>query len=412
MNRRYFFLTAAGAAVRANGAPAPVKITRISLATIEGRFHRFVAMNSYDRAPKGHTYTNTLVRIGTDQGIEGVGVMEYAAPNDTFKQSVRALIGANPLEVYEMQQGRIEKRSPRFSDLLSNFPHLDGPLFDLIGKLTGKPAWQLIGPSVRERIEVYDGTLYFSDVWFRDRGVRAVVEETDEALKSGYIGMKYKLGRGWKWMEKDAGLKRDIEVIQAVRKASGPKTKILADANNGFQKDFEGAWRLMEATQNANLYWMEELFPEDVAQYTELRSRMEKAGMKTLVADGENVKHPDQFKPYLKPHRLMDVLQMDIRRGGILDNIAMAQMGEDAGAISVPHNWGAQVGLYMGLHLAKAVKSVTAAEDDRSTCDVLQADGYEFKGGYYTVGDAPGLGLRVDEKAYADKYKPGEMVIS
>ena len=108
----------------------------------------------------------------------------------------------------------------------------------------------------------------------------------------------------------------------------------------------------------------------------------------------------------------MDVLQMDIRRGGFLDSIAMARMGEEAGALSAPHNWGAQVGLCMGLHLAKAVKSVSAAEDDRSTQDDLQADGYQFKGGYYTVGDAPDLGLRVDEKAYADKYKRGEAVIS
>lgn len=74
MNRRYFLLSAPAAARRLGGAP-PVKITRIRLAAIEGRFHRFVAMNSYDQAPKGHTYTNTLVRLETDQGIEGVGVM-------------------------------------------------------------------------------------------------------------------------------------------------------------------------------------------------------------------------------------------------------------------------------------------------------------------------------------------------
>lgn len=411
MDRRTFLITAAAAAGSAAGASA-AKITRITLAPIEGRFHRFVAMNSYDQAPKGHTYTNTLVRIFTDQGVEGVGVMEYAAPTDEFRQSVRSLIGANPLDVYTMQQSRVTGRAPKFESLTSRYQHLDGPLFDLVGKLTGKPAYQLIGPSVRDRVEVYDGTLYFSDVWFRDRGVKAVLEETEEALKFGYKGLKYKLGRGWKWMEPEAGLKRDIDIVNSVRKQFGPEVKILADANNGFRDNFEGAWRLMAETQAAKLYWMEELFPEDQARYTELRSRMEKANMKTLIADGESVKSPEQFEPYLKPRRLMDVLQMDIRRGGFLDNRKMAQMGEEAGAISVPHNWGSQAGLFMGLHLAKAVKAVTAAEDDRSTCDVLNADGYAFRDGHYTVSDKPGLGLSVNEKNYSMKYKAGETVIS
>jgi hypothetical protein len=63
MNRRRFALSlAASAALRAVPRPG-VKIDRISLAPIEGRFHKFVAMNSYDTAPKGHTYEDTLLRI-------------------------------------------------------------------------------------------------------------------------------------------------------------------------------------------------------------------------------------------------------------------------------------------------------------------------------------------------------------
>jgi D-galactarolactone cycloisomerase len=365
-------------------------------------------MNSYDRAPKGHTYTNTLVRMTTDQGVEGVGVMEYASPDDAFRAAVRRLIGVNPLQIYEMKDGRITGRSEEFRQLLARYPHLDGPLFDLIGKLTNRPAWRLIGEAVRDNVEVYDGTLYFSDVWFRGRGVRAVVEEAEEAARFGYKGMKFKLGRGWKWMEKDAGLRRDIEVCHAVRNSVGPDVKVLVDANNGYRDDFDLAWRLLANTQSANLHWMEEIFPEDVELYGKLQDRMRQAGMKTLLADGENISDPEQFAPYLRPRRLMDALQMDIRRGGFLNNKRMAEMGELVGAISVPHNWGSQVGLYMGLHLAKAVKAVVAAEDDRSTCDVLEAEGYEFHSGFYTVSNSPGLGLRVDEKTYEAKYKPAE----
>ena len=65
----------------------------------------------------------------------------------------------------------------------------------------------------------------------------------------------------------------------------------------------------------------------------------------------------------------------------------------------------------MGLHLSKAVKSVPAAEDDRSTCDVLVAEGYEFRGGSYALPDRPGLSVRVDEDVYRLKAKPAEVVV-
>jgi len=224
--------------------------------------------------------------------------------------------------------------------------------------------------------------------------------------------MKFKLGRGWKWMEKDAGLKRDIEVVREVRRALRSKIKILVDANNGYRDDFDRAWRLMAQTADSKLHWMEEIFPENVEMYGRLRDRMEQAEIRTLIADGENVREPGEFAPYLKPRRLMDVLQMDIRRGGFLTNLEVARMAEAAGAVSVPHNWGSQVGLYMGLHLAKGARAVTAAEDDRSTCDAIVAEGYTFTNGHYTVSDAPGLGIRVNEQVYGEKYRAKEVVLS
>ncbi len=412
MTRRHFVAGLAASPALPLAARSAPRIVSVTLAPFQGRFHKFVAMNSYDQAPKGHTYTGTLVRIKTSEGAEGVGTMGYATPDPEFLAGAKKLIGSNPLQLYKMRSGRITGRAETHRDLLRRYRHLDGPLFDLIGKLTGKPCWQLIGDSVRDRVEVYDGTLYFSDVWFRDRGVRAVVEEAEEAMRSGYLGMKFKVGRGWKWMEKEAGLLRDIEVLRAVRAAVGPDVKVLADANNGFRDDHERGWRLLEGANDASLAWMEELFPEDPQQYANLRSRMRAAGINTFIADGESVRDLDAFRPYLKPTRLIDVLQMDIRRGGLLDNREMGEMAAAVGGFAVPHNWGSQIGLLMGLHLAKSAKGVIAAEDDRSTCDVIDVDGYSFHNGYYTVSDKPGLGIHVNESVYAQKSKPAETVLN
>lgn len=420
MNRRSFLHAIAAAAAAPSfardsawSAPArpAARITRVTLAPIEGRFHKFVAMNSYDTAPKGHSYGNTLVRLATDQGVEGVGVMEYAPPDAEFLAAVRALVGSDVHGVYHMQGGRITARAAPFEPLLTRYPHLDGPLFDLIGKLERRPCWQLIGDSVRDAVEVYDGTLYFSDIWFRDRGVRAVVEEAEEAARKSYTAMKLKVGRGWRWMDKDAGLRRDIEVIREVRRAIGPDIRIMVDANDGYRRDPEDAWRLLDATRADDVYFLEEPFPENVERYTDLRARIAGAGLKTLIADGENLRRPEPFRAYLAPARLIDVLQMDIRRGGFLGNHELARMGKPSGAVTVPHNWGSYVGLLMGLHFARAVENVVAAEDDRSTCDVIVAEGYEYRNGRYTVSDAPGLGIHVDEPTYQRKYAARAQVI-
>ncbi|NJD10295.1 MAG: hypothetical protein FIB01_07570 [Gemmatimonadetes bacterium] len=419
MDRRSFITTlTAAAAPLAFGRPRPLpaargapRITGLSFTPIEGRFHKFVAMNSYDTRPKGHTYENTLVRIATDQGVEGVGVMEYAAPNDAFLAAVQVLVGADPLSVYTLQDGRITGRADAFAPLLARYQHLDGPLFDLVGKLTARPAWQLLGSAQRDTVEAYDGTLYFSDVWFQDRGVRAVVEEAEEAVRMGYPALKLKTGRGWRWLEKEAGLRRDIEVVQAVRRAIGPGVRIQVDPNNGYRNDVEDAWRFLEATQADDIHMLEEPFPEAVARYTALRQRMAAAGLKTQLADGENMTGVAPFRPYLDGTRLIDVLQLDIRRGGFLDAVELARLGAPLGAVLISHNWGSQVGLFMALHVAKAVANVPAAEDDRSTCDVIVAHGYEYHDGRYRVSDEPGLGLEVDRQVYDRKYATAARVV-
>lgn len=409
MTRRFFFGMLGSSAVHAVAAPAP-RITRIRLSTVQGRFHKFVAMNSYDRAPKGYTYEHGLIRIETSEGVEGIG--PAGAANPDYITNLRRLIGANPLGLYRMDGGRIVSRSEEYAPVLTRYKHLDGALFDLIGKFTNKPAWGLLGEPARDRVDVYDGTLYFSDVWFRDRGVQAVVEEAEESAKSGYSALKLKLGRGSKWMDRNAGMQRDIEVVNRVRQAVGTKPRILVDPNDGYTGDFDRLWQMIAETRSAGLYWLEEPFREDVNEYVRLKDKLQGAGIALRIADGENLREPEQFAPYLKPRRLMDVLQLDIRTGGFIANRDLALASAEVGAQVIPHNWASHLGMLMGLQIAKATPRIPAAEDDRSTYDVVTGEGYEFRAGSYSIPDRPGLSLRVNEQAYELKCKPGEINVA
>src|SRR5260370_26222236 len=133
-----------------------------------------------------------------------------------------------------MAGGKVLRPSAWFAESHDKSQYLDGPLFDLIGKLTNKPAWALLGDSARDGIPCYDGTLYFADVMQPERGVAAVVEEAEEAVRSGFKAVKLKLGRGSKWMDRASGDARDIAVVHAVRKAVGNGILIMVDPNNSY----------------------------------------------------------------------------------------------------------------------------------------------------------------------------------
>jgi L-alanine-DL-glutamate epimerase-like enolase superfamily enzyme len=404
MNRRAFVLSLAASPLLATSKTA-TKIKRIRLSTMQGHFHKFVAMNAYDKAPKGRTYEHTLIRIETDAGVEGIGAGTYAISDGKYAESLKPLIGQNPFDLYRMDEGRIVGRAPALADLLSKNRHLDGPLYDIVGKLTDRPAWRLIGNSVRERIPIYD-------VWFKDRGVQAVTDECREAIQSGFNAIKIKLGRGDKWMERDAGDERDIEIVNRVREAVGPNVRVMADPNYGYRGHFDAAWRLLSQTKQANLYWMEEIFPETIDDYRRLREKMADAGMKTLLAAGEHVRDVHVFEPYLKPRRLMDVLQMDIRQGGFLDNVELAKLAAASGGVAIQHNWASQIGSIMAMHLSKAIEAIPIVESDRSTSDVIRTDGFHFENGAMTMPAKAGLGIEIDEKAYELQCKASEIIVS
>jgi|HubBroStandDraft_6_1064221.scaffolds.fasta_scaffold91768_2 D-galactarolactone cycloisomerase len=413
LDRRGFLTALATSASALRGATqTPVRITRIRVSILEGRFHKQVAMNAYDKAPKGGTYTHPLLRIETDQGVEGIGAGTYRMNLDDYVTELQPLIGKNPLELYEMTGGKVIRPSQWFAGLHAQAQYLDGPLLDLIGKLTNKPVWALLGDPARDSAQCYDGTLYFADVMRPDRGVAAVVDEAEEAVRSGFKALKLKLGRGSKWMARAAGDARDIAVIHAVRKAVGPDIIVMGDANNGYQEQFDGLWRMLAETRDDKLHWIEEPFPESVEGYGRLKDKFSEAKMRTLIADGENFRHASEFEPYLRPRRLMDVLQLDTRTGGFIANREVARMGGAAGAMTIPHNWGSQIGHLMGLHLAKAMPGVPWAEDDRSTCDVIVPTGYALGKGMQVVSNDPGLGIRIDAKVYEKQCKPMERMVS
>lgn len=391
MHRRAF-LTAVGAAalgraVRAADPPKDVRVTRAVAFDLPLKRSKVAGKNARLDV-HGDSSIDRMVRLYTNAGVEAVGNCR------ADRKAVGELLGKDPFALY-----RTDDRA--FAGPLGAGTM---PLWDLLGKLTKKPAYELLGGAGTERVPVYDGSIYFADLLpqYADKWRDRFREEIDMGRKIGHTAFKIKVGRGSKWMPRKEGDERDVEVVKLIRKHAGKDVLLMVDANNGY--DLAGAKRFMDRVGGEDLAFVEELFPEVVEQCLELKKYMKDNGWKTLLADGETQGDLNVFKPFLAA-KAIDVYQADMNRFGFEGILKEAAWAEDAGATVAPHNWGSLIGYYMQLHVGRAVTNFYRAEHDPLTSRVLIADGYDRKDGASTVPDAPGFGLRIDERAFASDVK-------
>jgi len=198
------------------------------------------------------------------------------------------------------------------------------------------------------------------------------------------------------------GYARDVEVLKTIRQHTGPKILIGVDANNGY--DPAKTKQLMEELPDYNFAFLEEMFPEHIEIYLELKQFIRQHGWKTLIADGETQSKLDAYKPFIEA-RAIDVFQGDMNRFGFEGILTEAAWCKSQGLQVAPHNWGSLVGYYMQLHVGRAITNFYRAEHDPLTNDVLIADGYNIRNGSANIPEAPGFDLKINEEKFATKAR-------
>lgn len=366
--------------------PTDVRITRIVGFDLVSRRPKFVGKNSR-LGDHGDTATDRMVRLFTNTGLEGLG---YCAAEES---SLARMLGADPFTLF---------REP-------NRPNVIGegtmPLWDLAGKALGRPVYELLGDRGPERVPAYDGSIYFADLIPEHAGAwkDRFRYEMDLGRERGHTAFKVKIGRGAKWMPAEQGFERDKAVLGVIRDCAGPNAVIGVDANNGY--DLARTKRLLTEMPDLNLAFVEEMFPEDIAQDLELKAFLREQRLGALVCDGETQDSLEPLRP-LMDVGAVDVYQADMRRFGIEGILTEAAWAEEAGLKVAPHNWGSLVGYLMILHIGRAIPNFYMAEHDPLDTDLLIADGYGLEDGLAIVPDAPGFGLALDETRFAAEVTP------
>ena len=400
LDRRQFLKSSAslaGAAVlrplaQASGKPV---ITKVTILELPGEFHRPVAMNAYDTRAVGKNGQCRLVRAFLSDGTQGLGVEGYVRIREEGLGFLKGMIGADPEAVFSWDGDLIKGFAPEYVARLTDEGncYFEMVLLDLVGKLRGRPVHALFGPSVREGIDAYDGSLYFVDVT-SGKGAGEVGAVAKEIRGDGYRGLKIKVGRPWKWMPGEAGVVRDIEVVTAVREAIGFNMNLMADANNGYQGHLDWAVRFLKECSPYRLNWIEEIFPETLEDYANLHRALQEINADTSVADGESVRDMDAYTPFMKAG-LYRYIQPDMRTCGFSKILYAADLAAPYRVNVTPHNWMSEMGKLAILHASKLRVNIPVAEDDRYHDFALDSSAYEFRNGQWFIPEKPGWGVEL-----------------
>jgi L-alanine-DL-glutamate epimerase-like enolase superfamily enzyme len=396
MQRRTFLQNGLAAAAMCAGIsrawcddlPSDIRITRVVGFDLPLMRNKVAGKNARLDV-HGDRSKDRMLWIHTSAGVDGIGA------SNADEASSRRLLGSRLSDLYSAEEQRM-------SDVLGAGTM---PLWDVVGKVLKQPVYQLLGNGGPENVPAYDGSIYFADLLpqYADRYADRFREEIDMGLKAGHRAFKIKVGRGNKWMARDVGDDRDVEVVELIRRHVGDDVLLGIDANNGY--DLTIAKRFIDRTSDVRLAFVEELFDEAVEPCLELKKYLAEKQLPTLVADGETQSSLKPFEP-LVAAKAVDILQGDMKHFGIEGIMEEAGMGSKHDILVAPHNWGSLLGFYMQLHIGRAIKNFYRAENDPLSTEVLIADGYQIADGVATVPDAPGFGLRLDVDQFAANIKP------
>jgi L-rhamnonate dehydratase len=369
------------------------QITSISWGLLEGKRPRPAGSNARLGA-HGSKVRVPLAQITTDDGVSGFGVC-WAS-----RERASELLGLSLSALFAPGEGVREA-----------FQVFDYPLWDLAAKTANRPVYALAaeaaGRPIPEvcRAKCYDTSLYFDDLHLSndDEAAALIASEAADGFALGHRAFKLKVGRGARWMEPVAGMRRDIAVIRAVRAAVGPDAPILLDANNGWNLNLT-KFALSE-TADCGIYWMEEAFHEDNVLYRDLQEWLGAERLPTLIADGEGEASPSLL--HWAREGLVNVVQYDIFGHGFTRWLQLGKQLDEWGACSAPHHYGGHLGNYVTGHLASAAQGFTFIEWDEVETPGLDGSGYVIEDGSVSVPNAPGFGLSLDAPVFAQAVANG-----
>ncbi|MEX2264340.1 MAG: mandelate racemase/muconate lactonizing enzyme family protein [Bryobacteraceae bacterium] len=340
-------------------------------------------------------FETALVKLTTDSGLTGWGEAQAPLAPEVACSIVDHLLRPVVLDAdfdgtvegvrgfWQRMYSTMRVRGQTGGFMLDAISAVDMALWDLAGKMAGKPVCRLLAPDgAKTRIPAYISGLPNSSG-----------EKRREAAKTW-------LGRGYTAFKLffDSGPETLLPALDDVLSTLGGEGRVAVDALWRFTPtDMIGWGRELDAR---NALWLEApLPPEDPAAHAALAR-----AIRTPVAIGESYRTTFELAPFFR-ERAMAIVQPDLGRCGITEGLRIAAEAAGHGIDVVPHisvAFGPQVAA--ALHFAAAVPECRLTEYNPLVLDVANRflqDPLELKDASYLVPQGPGLGVEIVEAELA-----------
>ena len=337
-----------------------------------------------------------LVRVHTDEGVTGIGeadtspyvartIVEMPSSHAIARGLREVLVGEDPLQIDRLWQLMFHASDHygRGGAALHAISAVDIALWDLAGKVAGRPVSELLGGRRVDELPVYASEVMPETT----DGVRAIAER---AVRDGYLALKL----GWGPLGRDPG--HDESLVRAAREVLGPARSLMLDGGRAYT--VKGALDLLRRVEEHGLYWLEEpLAPDDLDGYRRLSD-----AASVRIAAGEADATLPPFRA-LAERGHVDVLQPDLARcGGFTVARQIALLERTTGVQIVPHCFSTGVLVAASLQFAATLDRPTWSEysiaDSPLVNGILQQP-FELRDGRLAVPVGPGLGVALDPDA-------------
>jgi len=352
-----------------------------------------------------------FLKITTDSGISGIGEA-YGVPfhPDITAQMIRDVferrfLGESPFNIEKLwrrtySSGFTQKPDVTMMGVLSA---LEMACWDIVGKETNQPVYNLLGGRVHEKLRTYT-YLYpeegdTSDVYL-DPDLAA--EKALACVKQGFTAVKFDpVGPYSAFDPRQPSLERmDIseKIVARVREAVGSKADILFGTHG--QLTTSGAIRLARRLEKYEPLWFEEPTPPDV------ETEMAKLARQTSIpiATGERLCTKYEFARVLQ-NGSASILQMALGRvGGLLEGKKIASMAEVYYAQIAPHMYCGPVSAMADIQLSTCTPNFLIQESIKTMGDFHAAvlkEPIQWEDGHIIPPTKPGLGIELDEEVLA-----------
>lgn len=352
-----------------------------------------------------------FVKLTTDSGVEGIGEV-YAVPfhpavvekmiNDVVE---RYVIGTSPFDIEALWRRAYSAGFTQRPDvsMMAILSGIETACWDIMGKETNQPVYNLLGGKVRDRVRTYT---YIYPASGADNSVYSNADISCERaasyIKDGFTALKFDpVGPYSAFDPRQLSLEMldfTEKFVKQLRDAVGNKVDLLFGTHG--QMTPAGAIRLAKRLEKFDLLWFEEPTPPDMP---EEMARVA-AATSIPISTGERLATKYEFARVLR-HNAASILQPAIGRvGGIMETKKIAAIAETHYAQMAPHLYAGPIEAAANLHVDLSTPNFLIQESigklGNFHAELLKKP-LPWENGFFLPTTEPGLGVELNEAVAA-----------